>query len=91
VFLRIWLPPGRRKGAPPGELPALPRIGAEAITPQTVAHIVRARAMAAGFARHDLGGDSPKSGALVTGRLATPYPMDLPPLDHAQLSWRTVW
>jgi integrase len=65
VFRRIWLPPGQ-KAAPAGSSP-LPRIGRDAITPQTVAQIVQARAMAAGFGRHDLGGHSLKRGALTTG------------------------
>jgi hypothetical protein len=46
--------------------PALPRIGTAAITPQTEAQIVQARAMAAGFARHDRGGPSRQRGALTT-------------------------
>ena len=66
VFRRIWLPP-RPKPAAGCEAPALPRIGADAITPQTVAQIVQARAMAAGFGRRDLGGHSLKRGALTTG------------------------
>jgi hypothetical protein len=47
--------------------PSLPRIGTQAISPQTVAQIVQARAMAAGFGRRDLGGHSLKRGALTTG------------------------
>ena len=66
VFRRIWLPPGQKAAAPAGS-PPLPRIGSDAITPQTVAQIVQARAMAAGFGRHDLGGHSLKRGALTTG------------------------
>jgi integrase len=72
VFRRIWLPP-RPKPAATGEPPALPatpapaRIGTQAISPQTVAQIVQARAMAAGFGRRDLGGHSLKRGALTTG------------------------
>ena len=66
MFRRVWLPPH-----PPavglGEPPPLSRIGADAITPQTVAQIIQARAMAAGFAPHDLGGYSLKRGALTTG------------------------
>ena len=57
VFRRIWLP----------ALDALPRIGTAAIIPGTVARIVQARALAAGFGRHDLGGHSLKRGALTTG------------------------
>jgi integrase len=63
VFRRIWLPPRPKSDAPP----PLPRIGTTAITPQTVALIVQARAMAAGFARRELGGHSLKRGALTTG------------------------
>ena len=72
VFRRIWLPPSH-PAAPPGEPPPqpiqgpLPRIGKDAITPQTVAQIIQARAMAAGFDRRDLGGHSLKRGALTTG------------------------
>ena len=66
VFRRIWLPPSQR-AVGPGEPPAPSRLGSDAITPQTVAQIVQARAMAAGFGRHDLGGHSLKRGALTTG------------------------
>ena len=66
VFRRIWLSLSRR-AAGLGKSPALSRIGSGAITPQTVAQIVQARAMAAGFGRHDLGGHSLKRGALTTG------------------------
>lgn len=63
VFRRIWL----RKRTSGAEPPPLPRIGRDAITPQTVAQIVQLRAMAAGFGRRDLGGHSLKRGALTTG------------------------
>jgi len=66
VFRRIWLPP-RAKTMALDEPPPLPRIGTQAISPQTVAQIVQARAMAAGFGRRDLGGHSLKRGALTTG------------------------
>ena len=66
VFRRIWLPP-RPKAVVTGEPPPLPRIGTQAISPQTVAQIVQARAMTAGFGRRDLGGHSLKRGALTTG------------------------
>ena len=66
VFRRIWLPPRPRPTAT-CEPPPLPRIGTQAISPQTVAQIVQARAMAAGFGRRDLGGHSLKRGALTTG------------------------
>jgi hypothetical protein len=76
VFRRIWLPargglpPRPQQGAPPGAPPAglpvppLPRIGATAITPLTVAQVVQARAVAAGFGLRELGGHSLKRGAL---------------------------
>ena len=67
VFRRIWLPPRPKQGAPPDAPPPLPRIGTTAITAQTVAHIVQARAVAAGFGLRDLGGHSLKRGALTTG------------------------
>jgi site-specific recombinase XerC len=76
VFRRIWLS-SRQTVASPGESPApapqpgpsaaAPRIGKDAITPQTVAQIIQTRAMAAGFDRRDLGGHSLKRGALTTG------------------------
>ena len=66
VFRRIWLPP-LLKSTATGEPPPLPRIGTQAISPQTVAQIVQTRAMAAGFGRRDLGGHSLKRGALTTG------------------------
>ena len=73
VFRRIWLPPHRQPGAPPPR----PRIGATAITPQTVAQIVQARAVAAGFGVRDLGGHSLKRGALTTGMERGIHPAQL--------------
>ena len=67
VFRRIWLPPRPKQGVPPRAPPPLPRIGQNAITPQTVAQVVQARAVAAGFGLRDLGGHSLKRGALTTG------------------------
>ena len=67
VFRRIWLPPRPKQGAPPGSPPPLPHIGKNAITAQTVAQVVQARAVAAGFGLRDLGGHSLKRGALTTG------------------------
>ena len=67
VFRRIWLPPRPKPDAPPGAPPPRPRIGATAITAQTVAQVVQARAVAAGFGLRDLGGHSLKRGALTTG------------------------
>ncbi|MDR3535236.1 MAG: recombinase [Acetobacteraceae bacterium] len=63
VFRRVWLP----RRAAPGQPSPLPQIGADAITPQTVARIIQARALAAGFGRRDLGGHSLKRGAVTTG------------------------
>ena len=63
VFRRIWLP---RVGAA-GDPPPLPRIGADALTSRSIADIVQARAVAAGFGRRDLAGHSLKRGALTTG------------------------
>jgi hypothetical protein len=50
-------------------MPPLPCPGsaATAITAQTVAQVVQARAVAAGFGRRELGGHSVKRGALTTG------------------------
>jgi site-specific recombinase XerC len=81
VFRRIWLPArggarGRGKrpanGPQPGEAaedapPPLPQIGKAALTSRSIADIVQARAVAAGFARRDLAGHSLKRGALTTG------------------------
>jgi integrase len=83
VFRRIWLPArGRGKRRARGELPAdapnpgeatehapppLPQIGKAALTSRSIADIVQARAVAAGFGRRDLAGHSLKRGALTTG------------------------
>src|SRR5208337_2599301 len=83
VFRRIWLPPRPKRGVPPGAPPAglpappLPRIGTNAITPQTVAQIVQGRAVAAGFGLRDLGGHSLKRGALTTGMERGVHPAKL--------------
>jgi site-specific recombinase XerC len=47
--------------------PPLPQIGKAALTARSVADIIQARAVAAGFGRRDLGGHSLKRGALTTG------------------------
>lgn len=49
-----------------GEPPPLLRLGAEALTAQSVALFVQAREVAAGFGRRELGGISLKRGALTT-------------------------
>lgn len=69
VFRRMWrakvagvvLQPGAQ--APP----PLPRLGSDALTARALALIIQARAVAAGFARLELGGHSLKRGALTTG------------------------
>jgi site-specific recombinase XerC len=63
VFRRIWRPRKARTDEPP----PLPRLGVEALTAQSVALIVQARAVAAGFGQRELGGHSLKRGALTTG------------------------
>jgi site-specific recombinase XerC len=47
--------------------PPLPQIGEAALTPRSIADIIQARAVAAGFGRRDLAGHSLKRGALTTG------------------------
>jgi integrase len=66
VFRRIWLAPQASPDAPP----PLPAIGAEALTPRSIARIVQARAAAAGFTAREFGGHSLKRGALSTGMAA---------------------
>lgn len=73
IFRRIWLP----RSAGPGNSPALPKIGSKAIDARSVATIIQARAMLAGFQRHDLGGHSLKRGALTTGMEAGVHPAKL--------------
>ena len=71
VFRRIWVPPHR------GDAPAALRIGNVALTAQSVAMIVQARAQAAGFGRRDLGGHSLKRGALTAGMEKQAHPTRL--------------
>jgi len=66
VFRRVWLPPHAAPDAPP----PLPAIGAEPLTPRSIARIVQARAAAAGFTGREFGGHSLKRGALSTGMQA---------------------
>ena len=47
--------------------PPLPRLGSEPLSDRALAMIVQFRAVAAGFARLELGGHSLKRGALTTG------------------------
>jgi len=69
VFRRIWR--AKATGAVlqsrEQEPPPLPRLGSDALTARALALIVQARAVAAGFARLELGGHSLKRGALTTG------------------------
>jgi putative addiction module CopG family antidote len=55
------------RGRAAGRAPPLPRIGTASITPQTVAQIVQASAVAGDFGLRDLGGHNLKRGALTTG------------------------
>ncbi len=73
VFRRIWL----TKRASAGQPPLLPRLGTEPLTAQSVALIVQARAVAAGFGRRELGGHSLKRGALTTGMDRGAHPAKL--------------
>jgi len=77
VFRRLWLQPRPKPGALPGEAPPPPRVGAAAITAQSVAQIVQARAVAAGFGPRDLGGHSLKRGALTAGMERGAHPAQL--------------
>jgi hypothetical protein len=52
---------------PPEPSAAPPRIGKAALTARSIADIIQARAVAAGFGRRDLAGHSLKRGALTTG------------------------
>ncbi len=61
-------PTAGTQGSPPkAPPPPLPQIGKAALTSRSIADIVQARAVAAGFARRDLAGHSLKRGALTTG------------------------
>ena len=63
VFRRIW----RQKSSQDSGPPSLPRVGDVALSERAVALIVQARAVAAGFGAHELGGHSLKRGALTAG------------------------
>jgi len=69
VFTRIWRAKVAGFVLPTGELapPPLPRLDQDALTARALALIVQVRAVAAGFARLELGGHSLKRGALTTG------------------------
>jgi hypothetical protein len=80
VFRRIWRPPTRRT---PGESPLpSPLVGRAAIDAGPVAHIVKARAAAAGFDPRMLGGHSLKRGALTTGMDCGVHPTRLKQLGR---------
>ncbi len=80
VFRRIWRAPGAKEG----EAAALPRLGRDALTAQSVALVVQARAVAAGFGRRELGGHSLKRGALTTGMDRGVHPAKLKRLGRHQ-------
>lgn len=63
VFRRIWLPPSPEADGPH----PTPAVGAEALTPRSLARIIQFRAAEAGFTPGDFGGHSLKRGALTTG------------------------
>jgi len=52
-------------------------MGADVITPQSVAQIIQARAVAADFRRRDLGGHSLKRGVLITAMERGVHPAKL--------------
>lgn len=62
-FRRIW----RATRESGGDPPSLPRLGAEALTARSVALVVQARAVSAGFERRELAVQSLKRGAPTTG------------------------
>jgi len=73
VFRRLFLPPQKIASGPP----PLPVIGAEALTPRSIALIVQDRAAKAGFRRLEFGGHSLKRGALTAGMQAAAHPAQL--------------
>ena len=66
VFRRIWAPPQNAADA----APPLPAIGADPLTPRSIARIIQARAATAGFVSREFGGHSLKRGALSAGMAA---------------------
>jgi len=73
VFRRLWLPLQTNPAGPP----PLPAIGPDALTPRSIARIVQARAVKAGFGRLEFGGHSLKRGALTSGMQAGAHPTQL--------------
>jgi len=73
VFRRLWTPPCARADGPP----APPVLGAEPLTVRSIARIVQARAIAAGFGDAEFGGHSLKRGALTTGMQQDAHPAQL--------------
>ena len=79
VFRRIWLPPRLKatKAAEPPALAATPataRIDTQAISPQTVARVVQARAMAAGSAGATLAAIASNVALSLRAWIAVPIP-----------------
>ena len=74
VFRRLFLPPQPKPDSFP---PSLPVIGADALTPRSIARIVQDRAVKAGFAKHEFAGHSLKRGALTAGMQAGAHPAQL--------------
>lgn len=73
VFRRIWLPPSpEADGSHPTSA-----VGAEALTPRSIARIIQSRAAGAGFIPGDFGGHSLKRGALTTGMQRGAHPAQL--------------
>jgi integrase len=73
---------GGRQGQSADNPPPLPQIGKTALTARSIADIVQARAVAAGFGRRDLAGHSLKRGALTTGMERGIHPAKLKQLGR---------
>jgi integrase len=80
VFRRIWATP-RPKDAPAGWTPTHV-LGTEPVDPGTIARIVKARGLAAGFDPKVLGGHSLKRGAMNTAKDRRVHPTQLKQLGR---------
>jgi integrase len=80
LFRRIWTTP-RPESPPPGWTPTY-IVGHNAIDPRTVARIVQARGVAAGFDAQSLGGHSLKRGAMNTAKDRRVHPTRLKQLGR---------
>jgi integrase len=80
LFRRIWTTP-RPESPPPGWTPTY-IVGHNAIDPRTVARIVQARGVAAGFDAQSLGGHSLKRGAMNTAKDRRVHPTQLKQLGR---------